>query len=139
MQNAPEMKEQYARQQIVSKRKEMRPWVLTVAVIAAGASIYADFYLRPSDKGVAQVSIWSFCALSLLVIGVRRVLRRKQLLLPFLLTVILQCILVYATRSLFPVRNSLILILVWVPGMVVLFVTFACLARVLDPFGPRPE
>jgi hypothetical protein len=115
-----------------------RPFNIGMGVCFATAAIYIDFYLAPSKRGIAQQLTWSFLAVGSLFIATRRIFRRKQLISPFILTLIVQCLFAYAVRPLFPFANSLILIIFWAAGVVVLGVVFACFARILDPFGPRP-
>jgi len=133
------MKIDTVKKQISIKRQRNRPWNITLGLAFGVAAICTDFYLPAAMKAVVQETIWSLCAVGFLFIGIRRVLKRKQLILPFLLTLTVQCILAYLARSLFPLNNSLSLIIFWAPGILILGIVFACLARLFDPFGPRPE
>jgi hypothetical protein len=73
-----------------------------------------------------------------LFIAMRRTLKRKQLRIPFALTILFQCLLMYAFKVCFPLSNSLVTILFVVPGAAVLAFVYALFARILDPHGPRP-
>jgi hypothetical protein len=99
----------------------------------------SDFYLPNEQRGFAQQAIWFLCSVGFLLIAVRGTLKRKQLLLPFGVTILAQCLLMYAFRSWFPLSNSLLLIIFWLPGIAILGITFAALARLLDPHGSRPS
>jgi hypothetical protein len=128
-----------AKEQIAQKRSENRPWNIALGVLFGVVAIATDFYIPTNMRASFQEALWSLCSVGFLFIGIRRVLKRTQLLLPFGLTLLLQCVLVFFTRSLFPLSNSLLLILFWAPGIFVLGVAFAALSRLLDPSGPRPE
>jgi hypothetical protein len=128
-----------AKEKIRAYRKINRPWNIALGIAFGIAAIYTDFYLQPANRAVVQEAIWSLCAVGFLFIAIRRVLRRRQLLLPFFITLMVQGLLVVLARSLFPLENSLLLTLFWAPGILLLGVVFACCARLIDPGGPRPE
>jgi hypothetical protein len=128
-----------AKKQISQKRQENRPWHIALGVLFGIGAIATDFYVSAIRRAQCQEVLWSLCSIGYLFLGIRRVLKRTQLLLPFGLTLLFQVWLVLLTRSLFPFSNSLLLILLWIPGIFVLGFVFAGFSRLLDPSGPRPE
>jgi hypothetical protein len=134
----PEMNISSAKIEIAKIRRANKPANIVMGLCLGIAAIYIDVYMTPSRRGMAQQLTWSLFAVVSLFIGVRRVLRRKQLIGPFILTIMVQGLLAYALNPLFPFTSSLILIVFGVAGIFVLGFVFACFARLIDPFGPRP-
>jgi hypothetical protein len=128
-----------AKEQISQKRSENRPWNIVLGVLFGVGAIATNFYVPTNMRPQCQEALWSLCSIGFLFIGIRRVLKRTQLLLPFGLTLLFQAGLVFLTRTLLPLSNSLLLILLWAPGVFVLGFVFAGFSRWLDPSGPRPE
>jgi RsiW-degrading membrane proteinase PrsW (M82 family) len=128
-----------AKHRIKINARRNRPWTWALGLAFGVAAIYTDYYLNIARRATAQEAMWFLCALGLLVIGLWRTLHRKQLLIPFVLTLIIHILAIYSMRSFFPLDNSLLVILFWAPETVLLFFVFACFARLLDPFGARPD
>src|SRR5271154_76797 len=92
---------------IRNKRRENRPWNIALGLVFGAAAICTDFYLPFAMRAVVQETIWSLCSVGFLFISIRGVLKRRKLLVSFLLTLIVQFLLVYLARPLFPLSNSL--------------------------------
>ena len=123
---------------IHGERQRNRPWNIALGVIACLCTIVTDFALPTDERALAQEAIWFLCSVGFLFIAVRRTLRRRQLIAPFVLTLLVQASLMYLLWHLFPLQNSLLLIALWIPGILILGLVFAIFARIIDPHGPRP-
>jgi hypothetical protein len=127
-----------AKIEIAKIRRANKPISITLGLCFALAAIYIDSYMAPSSRGIAQQLTWSLFSVGFLFVFTRRLLRRKRLIGPFILTIMVQALLAYALNPLFPFTSSLILVVLGVIGIFILGVVFACFARLIDPFGPRP-
>lgn len=127
------------REEIRLRRRINRPWSIAFGLFFGISAILIDGYLPFAMRAAAQEATWSICSLGIFFVFIRKFLMRKRLLISFAFTLAIQGCLVYSTRFLFPLSNSLILIIFFVPGIFILGISFAIFSRLLDPHGPRPE
>jgi hypothetical protein len=123
---------------ISALRRKNRPYTIAVGVICGIGMIMTDFYLPASSRVIAQQLTWSAFDVGLFVIFLRSFLRRKQLWLPFILTLLAQAGLMILLEPFLPVDHSLLLFIPGCLGIVVLGIIFALFARVFDHGGERP-